>query len=142
MAKTLTDRLTALTLSQIADIYNSVAERSVSKFSDRTTAVKRTEAVLAAAGRDFTVDKDGNIKVVDLPKPKKAGRDGDDRKITVLSEANPKAKGSKSARRFGLYKSGQTVGEYIEAASKLGGGRRKAVRDINWDVAHGFIKLS
>jgi hypothetical protein len=141
-SKTLEARLDALTNAQLAHVYNSAADRQVSKFADHSTAVKRTLAVLTEKGLDFTAD---GATITVGPKsaaPAKAGREGDDRKITVATDSNPKAKGSKSFKRFGLYKNGMTVGEYVAAASKLGGGRRKAIRDITWDTAHGFIKLA
>jgi hypothetical protein len=138
-------RLNALTNVQLAAVYNNVADRQVSKFSDHSTAVKRTLTALEAKGYDFTVDDDGatvTVGPVGTLAPVRRAREGDDRTITVVADSNPKAKGSKSARRFGLYKTGMTVGQYVEAASKIGGGRRKAIRDITWDTAHGFIKLA
>lgn len=142
-SKTLEARLDALTNAQLAHVYNSAADRQVSKFADHSTAVKRTLAVLSEKGLDFTAD---GATVTVGPRAAapaaKGARDGDDRKITVLADTNPKTKGSKSHKRFGMYKTGMTVGEYVATASKLGGGRRKAIRDITWDTAHGFIKLA
>jgi hypothetical protein len=146
VTKTLESRLDLIVNSVLVTIYNQVADRQVSKFSDHSTAVKRTLAALEAKGKDIANDGKGNFTVVDAgkaPAPAaKAPRDGDDRKITVVADTNPKAKGSKSHKRFGLYKTGMTVADYVTAATKLGGGRRKAIRDITWDSAHGFIKLA
>lgn len=141
MAKTLEARLDKQGNTTLAAIYNLVAERPVSKFSDHSTAVKRTLAALEARSRDFVVGDDGLVRLVDAGATPRSGRDGDERTITVVAEKNPKAKGSKSERRFALYRTGMTVGEYITAASKLGGGRRKAVRDLTWDSTHDFIKI-
>ena len=142
MTKTLEARLSALPNAALAVIYNKIAERQISKFSDHSTAVKRTLAVLEARNMDFQLDDDGQLAcLVDLAKAPTI-RDGDDRVITVLAEKNPKVKGTKSAVRFAIYENGLTVGAYIIMASELGGGRRKAVRDIAWDTAHGFISLA
>lgn len=140
MAKTLEARLDLITNSVLAVIYNSVSDRQVSKFSDHSTAVKRTLAALEARGRDIVNRGDGTFDVVDVSVTA-AIRDGDDRVITVTAERNPKGKGTKSARRFDLYRSGMTVADYIAATAPLGGGRRKAIRDIAWDIAHGFITV-
>lgn len=139
MAKNIEARLTALTNAQLAHVYNCVSERQITKFADHTTAVNRTAAALEKAGMDFTVE--GATVTVGAP-AKTPGREGDDRRITVVAEGNPKAVGSKSARRFALYRTGMTVAEYIAAVAPLGGGRRKAVRDITWDTAHGFITVA
>ena len=142
---TLETRLSKLTNANLAVLYNSVAERKISKFSDHTTAVKRTLAAMTAAGRDFTMDGEELGKIVDAgsatPPTARGARGDDSRGITVLADSNPKAIGSKSHARFALYAKSATVGDYIAAASGLGGGRRKAVRDLTWDEAHGYIKI-
>lgn len=53
--------------------------------------------------------------------------------ITVLVDKNPKRKGSKSHPVFALYKTGQTVTQYLE----IGGHQR----DLRWDVDHKFIAI-
>jgi len=137
MAKTLAQRLDALTNAQLADVYNSVAERHVTKFSDHSTAVKRTQLALEAVSMDFTVDGD-TITVGPLRSP---GREGDARIITVMVEKNPKTLGSKSHARFGMYKTGMTVGDYVAAVIRSGRARRLAIRDITWDREHGYITV-
>lgn len=59
--------------------------------------------------------------------------DGDERVITLLVSENPKKEGSAARERFALYRSGMSVGDFLEA-----GGRRG---DIRWDVRHKFIRL-
>ena len=59
---------------------------------------------------------------------------GDDRKIVVLAERNPKRPGTASYKRFALYKKAATVGEYLE----LGGSRT----DLKWDLQRKHIKLT
>lgn len=53
--------------------------------------------------------------------------------ISLQRKENPKRKGSKSARRFDLYRDGMTVLEFIKAGGTRG--------DINWDTAHEHIVL-
>jgi hypothetical protein len=142
MAKTIESILAKCSNAILADAYNSVSERRITKFSDHSTAVKRTLAALEAAGKVVDDKGDGVLAIVDAGKAARSVRDGDESKITVVADSNPKARGSKSHKRFGLYKTGMTVADYVAAASKLGGGRRKAIRDITWDVAHGYIRLS
>jgi hypothetical protein len=57
-------------------------------------------------------------------------------KITLLAKDNPKK--ADAARRFGFYRTGQTVAEYTAA---IGGDVRKAESDIKWDSKQGWIKL-
>lgn len=136
MARSLIARLGELNNSQLVELYNQVSDRQVAKFSDHTTAVKRTQMALEARGLDFSVAESGTVAPATGPQ-----RDGDDRRITVLAETNPKARGSKSEARFAVYKDGMTVGEYVLAVRALGRGRRVAIRDITWDVDHGYIRL-
>lgn len=55
-------------------------------------------------------------------------------KIKILSDGNPKRKGSASYERFALYKNGMTVGKFLEK-----GGR---TADLKWDVSKGFISVT
>lgn len=133
-------RLDRLTNAQLAEIYNAAADRPVSKFSDHTTAVRRTLNLLDQLGWDFVTDEDG--KIVAGPKGEKVHGDRDERVITVLSEVNPKQKGSTAHKMFELYRTGMTVGEYAEGVKKLGATRRRVSRSIAWDVEHGYISVS
>lgn len=140
MTQTIAQRLDALTNAQLAALYNSVSERQVTKFSDHSTAVKRTEAALAAKGVGFQVI-DGAATTAPQDAPVLADREGDDRAITVLAAENPKQKDSKSHARFALYATAKTVGGYVRAVRELGDTRRKAIRDIQWDAAHEYIRV-
>ena len=53
--------------------------------------------------------------------------------INLLKKENPKRPGTKCYEHFKLYRDGMTVADYL----KVGGTRG----DVNWDVAHGFIKV-
>lgn len=57
-----------------------------------------------------------------------------DVRITLLAKANPKRNGSKTYKRFALYKSGMTVGDFLKKGGTHG--------DVNWDSKHKYIKLS
>lgn len=54
-----------------------------------------------------------------------------DQLVHLLTKENPKK--GKRAARFALYTNGMTVAEYVKAGGKL--------RDVRWDVAHGFISV-
>jgi hypothetical protein len=139
MAKTeMTNRLDRLTNAQLAEVYNLVSERKISKFSDHSTAVKRTELALEAAGMDFATHE-GRVTVA--PVEKKDEIRGDQRRITVLADANPKRAGSASHARFALYKSGMVVEDYVAACAKIGVKRAVAIRDIGWDLGMKFIQV-
>ena len=53
--------------------------------------------------------------------------------ITVLAEKNPKRNGTLAYDRFELYRTGMTVGDYVNAGGRTG--------DVNYDEAQGFIAL-
>ena len=60
--------------------------------------------------------------------------------IRVLVSANPKATHSKAWQRFRLYRAGMTVGEYVRACA-IAPRPEDALKDITWDLAHGFIEV-
>lgn len=130
-------RLDRCTNAQLVVVYNLASERHVSKFSDHSTAVARTASALEKIGQDFRLNEDETVSLVEI-----GTLHPDTRIVTVLSEANPKAFKSKSHARFALYRTGMTVGDYIEAVKKHGRTRRVAMRDIDWDLKHGYISLS
>lgn len=140
MALSLVRRLDALTNAQLATVYNSVSERKITKFSDHSTAVKRAQLALETAGMDIDIDSEGEPSLVPTATVA-ARRDGDDRIITVQVDKNPKTIGSRSHGRFAMYRTGMTLGEYIDAVKKSGRNRRLAVRDVNWDREHQYIRL-
>lgn len=140
-AKTLSTRLAALTLAQLANAYNLVSPIPVKKFSDRPAAERRTLKALEAAKKDFALSPaNGAVYLVDpgTNEAKIAAGDTDARLIEVLVD-NPKR--GKSAVRFDLYSRASNIAEYVAGVKALGGNRRAAMRDIAYDEAHGFIKL-
>jgi chemotaxis protein histidine kinase CheA len=68
----------------------------------------------------------------EAPAKKESKGTSDDREITVLTKENPKR--ADAARRFALYKTGMTVGEYIEAGGYPA--------DVRWDIKQGFIAVA
>lgn len=137
----ITTVLGKLSNAELATVYNTVAKRPVTKFSDRAAATKRTIAVLEDTGHTviLTRDEPGWQVVAISDAPSEFG----DRVITLLAETNPKTMQSKSYRRFACYRTGQTVQEFIREVEKLRGGhRRMAVRDLKWDESHGYISIS
>lgn len=50
----------------------------------------------------------------------------DNAKITLLVKANPRREGTKAHKRFALYKTGMTVGDYL----KKGGSRGSLRKDL------------
>lgn len=69
-------------------------------------------------------------------KPKGAPRSAfaQDAKITVKAKENPKRVGSAAHKRFGVYKTGMTVGEFL---TKGGTGA-----DLHYDTAHDYISIT
>lgn len=57
-----------------------------------------------------------------------------DGKITVRVDANPKRVGSKAHARFALYKTGDTVEQFM----KKGG----TYSTLKWDTEHGFVAIN
>lgn len=74
---------------------------------------------------------------VEEPTPAPKGKGGralhaSDARITI-QKANPKRPGTKAHARYELYRTGQTVADFLEA-----GGRRA---DLRWDEQHGNITI-
>lgn len=138
-----------LTLTQLATIYNNVAENPIKKFADRATAEKRTTTALAAAGRILVEDGQGGWKIAEVG-VKAATRVGSGRHseafpegyaITVLAATNPKKAGTAAAARFALYKTGMTVGEY-RAAVKAAFPGFDCLRDLRFDTERGYVSVA
>ena len=53
--------------------------------------------------------------------------------ITILAEENPKRPGSRARRRFGLYRNGMAVQEFLNAGDTLG--------DIYYDISHAYVAV-
>lgn len=62
-----------------------------------------------------------------------APRFADTARIKLLTKENPKREGSKSAKLFKLYKTGQTVRQVLDA------GQTRS--NLRYDVAHGYIEV-
>lgn len=60
-------------------------------------------------------------------------RKSDPRKITFVSDVNPKKEGSASHARFALYKVGMSIDEFVQAGGTLG--------DVKWDAERNYIKI-
>lgn len=99
---------------------------------ERSTQAAGTEENGDMAGKKGATKKAAAKKATGERKPRVA-KNGES-KIKVLVEENPKRKGSASHARFAKYKDGMTVSEFI---SKGG-----TAADVNYDAAHGYIKLS
>lgn len=128
--------LADLSATQLRDIYNTaksaVGGQGVSRFADKATALKRTEAALAAAKLQVNFAANGAVTVGPIGKAPLAG---DLQQIRVL-EANPKR--GEAAKRFAKYQTGMTIADYVKKI----GDRRTAKADIRYDVEHGHIALS
>lgn len=62
-----------------------------------------------------------------------AMKKSDPRKISWVQDANPKKPGSAAHHKFGLYRVGMSVSEFIEAGG--------TIADVKWDTERGFVKL-
>lgn len=71
--------------------------------------------------------------------PRRARQHPDHAAISVLV---PNPKRGKSAERFALYASSPTVADYIAACVALGYPSKKALADLKWDEAHGYIAVT
>lgn len=67
---------------------------------------------------------------VDMPKYEPS----DSAVIAVVAEGNPKRPGFSARTRFGLYRTGMTVGEFRKAGGLIG--------DIYYDISRGYIAVS
>ncbi len=57
--------------------------------------------------------------------------------ITVLVKTNPRREGHGTHKRFAVYKTGMTVGEYLDKGKSLGAKRS----NLRWDVKRGHIDV-
>lgn len=67
----------------------------------------------------------------------------EDQVIHLLVKENPKRADTMAARKFGCYREGITVGQYLDACVKLGLGkaRHRFHSSLKYDVTHGYIKI-
>ena len=70
-------------------------------------------------------------KIMDPKKFKGTYKYDRDAKIQVIVPKNPKREGSNGYKRFGLYKTGMTIREFLKAGGKT--------IDLDWDRERGFI---
>ena len=129
-----TTNLESLSTAELVALHNAHSDKPVKKFSDRKTALRRTQEVLAATAPA--------APAADEPTTAKAS---DERVITVLAEVSPRRPGSLSAERWALLRTGMTVGEYVAAvmsSTRYSQSRAKAVRDLLYDVKKGNISIA
>jgi hypothetical protein len=62
-----------------------------------------------------------------------AVRRSDNRKISWVSEKNPKKPGSAAHAKFSLYRVGMSIDEFIAAGGTMA--------DVKWDTERGFIRM-
>jgi len=60
---------------------------------------------------------------------------------TVIKTVAINPKPGASRERYSAYEPGENVGNYVSACKALGYSRSKALADIKWDVARGFVVL-
>lgn len=126
---------------------DSVAEKPVSappaekkaEVVQRPVAPKTPVNKKSQAKKPETDGKKPTVKAVAPVKPT-AGKAAfnDDLKITLLVAENPKYRDAR--RRFGLYKTGMTVGEYVKA-NKPADRADRCYRDLAWDRKQGWIAI-
>lgn len=94
---------------------------------------------LASRGRDAAppVNEEDPVPVAPRATGRGSATYADTARITVLVAKNPKREGSAAHVRFAKHRTGASVADYVAAV----GDRRKALQDLGWDVAHGFIKV-
>lgn len=94
------------------------------------------EAAKHDAEREAVMVQHGTTTPVKLEKKQPARRaqpTEDARVITVLAKENPKRPGSKAHARFALYRTGMTVGEWLEAGGTMS--------CLAYDLEHEFIEV-
>ena len=62
--------------------------------------------------------------------------------ITMLRQYNPKRAGQGPARRFALYRNGQTVAQYQAACAAAGVPAETTDLDIKFDIGKGYIRVA
>lgn len=136
--------LAQMTTAQMVEHYNEIPGiRQVSRFSDATTGRKRLELALEAAELKLAriEGQPGVFRVVPVTAASATRHEGALLKRIRVLVPNPKRVGTASHTRFGLYRDGMTVTEYIEAAIATGVNRPKARKDIYHDRDKGLIRV-
>jgi len=139
--------LSSLSLAKIVELYNALSDRPVKKFSDRDTAERRLQKLMDTEGCYVGEDKflhDLDDTVSD-ERRRGAGRGyfSEDQVIEVLAPCNPKRARSKAHQIFALYRTGMTVGEFLDRAQALQPDkpRFRQRADLCWNVDHGHIRV-
>ncbi len=151
--------------------YNGTPTRSAT-FRDKTAAIKAVQGQLTQANTEVDEDpspipglarlrkspkaeavrqsvlkdqleaslavKDPTVEAPPVAKRGRVGTLTGNEVITVIALVNPKREGSASAARYNHYRTGMTVDQYGAACRD----RKKAIRDVQWDLKAGFISLS
>jgi hypothetical protein len=157
-------QLGALSMEQLVEIHNAIKpDKPVEKFGSKGKAnsivwllgtpvpeptAEVAEQVSPASDADVSSSEAGPTDTgeTDMAKakakkaakekgPKKARKGAVDPStpLSVLVKENPRRAGSKSHKRWDAYKGARTVGKALENGA--------LAADIQWDVAHGYIKL-
>lgn len=134
-----------LSIKQLVEIYNLVANASIAKFKDKPTGVARVAKALAETNQEV-FEVDGELDVRPIPQSAKidAGRISPllGKKITLLVPSNPKRPGSRTRARYELYRTCKTSDDYMTACLKQGlGSRREIFSDLSYDSKKKFIQL-
>ena len=138
-----------LSMKQIVEVYNQYAETPVKKFAKLSVARQRLQRVLEERG--LVMLEDGTVaEPVQDESPRTRGGatvigKERDAQVIVYVGPNPKRLNSKSFRRFNLYRTEMTVGEYLDACLTHDGDealpRYRYAADVRWDVERGHIRL-
>ncbi len=106
----------------------------VSEFRDHSTAVARVRLAVRQSG--LNVMPAQNRYAFTIVPAHWRYADGDDR-VIVRMVANPKAVGTDAHWRWEMLVDGMTVGEYVA----LVGHRKRAIRDLQYDVERNYVRL-
>lgn len=72
----------SLSLAQLAIAYNMVASKSIKKFSDKSEAIRRTQAALDAAHKTVVIGPEGGIVITEPTEP---SREDDEAELAALA---------------------------------------------------------
>lgn len=153
--------LNTLSLSQLASLYNLIAEKPITKFKDKATGVAKLSKLLEETQQEvFIAEGEHDIRPIatvvapaapsveiNTKKTTKRGRKSSltGKKITLVREKNPKREKSRTAVRYEVYREAEckTSDDFIRICEerKLGT-RREILSDLDYDSKQEFIKLS
>jgi hypothetical protein len=152
--------LNTLSLSQLASLYNLIAEKPITKFKDKATGVAKLSKLLEETQQEvFIAEGEHDIRPIVTEEPvapmvqktekttKRRGRKSSltGKKITLVREKNPKREKSRTAVRYEVYREAEckTSDDFIRICEerKLGT-RREILSDLDYDSKQEFIRLS